>query len=389
NLVDETDGGLRRMAFGLDWEDRQQEKLLDRNARLLDLLTLAYRSTGRRSYRDQAVATATFLTSRLSVDGGAFGSAVCEWCPGGRDEVVLSGPNGLAAAALIRAGAVFGEEELLKRGFQAARFLREHRYRPGRLVPRAVVDGLAQPPGNFVLDDQVMVAGAFVTAFEASGDPAWRDAAVDLVSTTVVNMRSPGVGALPDIIPQRKAPPPLRFGLFPQSTNSQMVRVLVRLFYLTDDRSFRNAARDILKAYGGSYRTSGLQLPAYGIAAYEYHFPPMTANVVAAPAAAGADGLRHAAMGSPFPFVIVRTWLTDREAETIRGLGFALAADAGIYVFQAGLGSARQTGPAGVAAVMNDIRTRVVERSDDERAGADENDEGTSTRRKLRRGGDR
>ncbi len=386
-LLDEADGGLCRMAVGLDWEDRQQEKLLDRNARLVDLLTLAFRITGRRNYREQALTTAAFLTERLSLEGGVFGSAVCSSCPGGRDETVLTAANAAAASALIRAGAALGDEALEERGMKVARFLKEHRYRPGRLVPRAVVDGLAQPAGNYSLEDQVMVARAFLTAFEASGDPAWRDAAVDLAATTLANMREPGIGALADLIPQRQGPPPLRFGLFPQSTNSDLVRVLVRLFYLTDDRRFRNAARDILRAFAGSYRGSGLQLPAYGLAAYEYHFPPMIANIVTGSGQESASDLRDAALGAPFPFVVVRTWHSDREAEAIRALGFTIASDTGFYAFQAGLASSRQTDPGGVAAVINDVRTRVVEQAAAGEAKAREKDEDTSIERKLRRGG--
>ena len=107
-----------------------------------------------------------------------------------RDDKVVSGWNGLAVAALAEAGALLDRPDLLDAASAAARFLLETHARRApdgstRLV-RASRDGVAgSAPG--VLEDYAHVADGLLTLSAVTGDPAWFDAAGDLLETALVH----------------------------------------------------------------------------------------------------------------------------------------------------------------------------------------------------------
>ena len=359
HLVDGPEGGLFRMALGLDWEQPQKEKLLDRNARWLDLLTLRFRISGKRTDRDAAVAEARWIIEHLDNGDGSFASALCASCPEGIDRTVLTGAQAQASAALIRCGAAVGDAKILERGLAGVRFLRKHRYKAGRGMPRAVVDGVGTPPGNLVLEDLAESAWAFIEAYQATGDKGWLEVARDVARTTLANLRDPATGALRDVVPAPSGPMPLRRSVFPQKANSLMVRVLVRLHYLGQgERLWLQAAKGILKAFGGSYDRVGLFIPAYAQALYEFHFAPEMAVVVAREGQSGGDELRRAALGSSFPFTLVKSLDPANEQKAIVAAGLSIQSRPGLFPFYDGLGGRRVEDPAGVRAALLDLREK-------------------------------
>jgi hypothetical protein len=355
-LTDPADGALYRMASGLDWSDPQKEKLLDRNGRLLELQTLAFRVTGRRSFREQALRTAGFLTASLGNADGSFAAGLCAACTGGRDGTVLSGANAVAAAALMRAGAALAEPALVERGLAAATFLKERRWRAGRGVAHAVVEN--EGVLTLYLEDLAETAMAFIGAYEVTGQRAWLDAAADIAKVAVSNLRDAGTGALADRVADPAAPGLLRYPLFPLEANSHMARVLVRLFWLSGERRYSDAARDILKAFAESYRRAPLVMPSYGLAAYEYHFPPIRVVVAARAGEPTGDALRRAALGAEFPFVTVLTLDPAADAERMRAAGLAITPGAGLIALYQGLESPRLTEPAAVRGALAALRER-------------------------------
>ncbi len=302
-LGDPEGGGIYRMAVGLDWSRPQKEKLLDRNARMLDNLTLAWRLSGKRSDRDRALAQGRFLATAFSKEDGSLASALCVSCPGGRDDAVLSGSNGVAAAALIHAGAALEDESLIDRGLAAASFLARERHLPGRGLPRAVMNGQTILP--LYLEDLQGAAWGFLAAYEITGEKAWLGRAEDLAKVALAKLRDADLGALRDTVPRPAGPIPLRHALYPQRENSRMVRVLVRLYHYTADAGYFDAAKTILEAFGASYRRVEIHAPAYVLASYEYFYPPTLVTVRGEGGDAEAAALRRAALGSEYPFTLV------------------------------------------------------------------------------------
>lgn len=368
NLVDPQDGGLRRMANGLDWEDPQPEKLLDRNARYLDVLTLAWRVTARRAHRDRVLSTAKFIVDRLGREDGYFDAGLAPAAPGGRDRTVLSAWNGLAAAALIRAGAATGEAPLIERGLATAKALREQRWRPGRLVPRAVENGVATLTGY--LEDQTAVCGAFLAAYEVTGEKAWLDAASDLAIATVNNLGGRDVGALQDVIAQPGAPRPLRRAQYPLNANMELARLLVRMRFLLEQPQFGRKAREILDAFAGSYDRVPLWTPHYAIASYEFFTPPLTVAVVSGAKDPAAAGLRRAGMGAAFPFVIVGSFEKGRDDKRISAMGLSAGPAASAWGNHGGMGSLPESDPDALRGVLAGLREKYVIKRDEEKGTA-------------------
>ncbi len=357
-LRDPADGGIYRMALGADWSQPQKEKLLDVNARTLDLLTLAYRRSANGKWRRRALSLAGFLVERLGKPDGSFAAARCESCPGGRDETALSGANGLAAAALIRAGAGCADKKTLSRGLEAARWLLATRYHPGQPVPRvSVIGGRRQRP-PVQLEDQVGVATAFLTAWEATGDRSFLEAAREIARTTLSRLRDPDTGALRDTPATPSGPLPLRRAEFPLELNAAMVRVLVRVHFYTGNKEplFRRAARGLLEAFTGSHQRVKILAPSYALASFEYFARPMIAIVAGPKGDPKADALRIGALASDDPFTIVISLTNEDNRDAILAAGLSLQTSSGLYPFYDGLGGQRMSDPGAVRGSLYDLR---------------------------------
>ncbi|RMF77067.1 MAG: hypothetical protein D6738_00025, partial [Acidobacteria bacterium] len=320
-LVDPETGGLYRMALGADWSRPQRELLLDRNARWLEVLARAYRSTGRRVLRERGMAVIRLLDERFGRPDGAFIQALCPECPDGRDETVIAADVALAGAALVRAGAAFGDRAAVDRGLAALEFVAARRFRPGRGIAREIEDG--RPVLETDLEDLSAGLWGFVAACEATGLPAWRQRAEALARLTLDRLHDTATGALLDVAPRPSGPPPLRVGLFPARANARAARALVRLSEITGRDAYRKAARRIVDAFAGNPARLHLWTADVALAAHDLVFDREEALVVGDPRDDRARALALAAMGAEAPRSVVR-WV-DPERPERAGLGVEFA----------------------------------------------------------------
>jgi uncharacterized protein YyaL (SSP411 family) len=94
-----------------------------------------------------------------------------------RDEKVLAGWNGLAVSALAFGGRVLGEPRFVAAAARAAEFVLGRMVKGGRLQ-RSWLAGEAGVPA--FLDDHAFVAQGLLDLFEATFEPRWLEAAIDL-----------------------------------------------------------------------------------------------------------------------------------------------------------------------------------------------------------------
>jgi uncharacterized protein YyaL (SSP411 family) len=171
----------------------------------------------------------------------------------GRDDKVLADWNGLTIAALARASAAFGEPAWLGAARSAFAFnLRTLRDRDGRLL-HAWRDGRAGARG--MLDDYSAMARAALALFEATGEPGDLEAA-RLLADEALNLFGDGEGGVyltaadaadvPGARPRHAhdGPTPSGVGL--------LVEVFGRLWHLTDEARWRNAAEGLIRAFSGA-----------------------------------------------------------------------------------------------------------------------------------------
>ncbi|GAA1248712.1 uncharacterized protein YyaL (SSP411 family) [Microbacterium phyllosphaerae] len=215
----DADGGFFRYATQRDWTIPHYERMLTDNAQLLVVaLDAGEEATAR--------GVAGFLLDALRREGGGFGAAQDSesWIDGQRSEggyylrpvseraglvppavdgKVITGWNGLAVAALARAGAALGESSWVQAAVDAAAFvLRVNRDSTGALV-RASLDGVASGAVATAADVALLADGLFALAV-ATGEAAWAVEARALLDTAIEGLdgdpllAAHGIAASPD-----------------------------------------------------------------------------------------------------------------------------------------------------------------------------------------------
>ncbi|MBT2486860.1 MULTISPECIES: thioredoxin domain-containing protein [unclassified Microbacterium] len=213
------DGGFFRYATRRDWTVPHYERMLTDNAQLLEVALDAGDEAAARGVAD-------FLRTTLTRDGGGFGAAQDSesWIDGVRSEggyylrpvseraaleppavdgKVITGWNGLAIAALSRAGTALGEASLIDAAAAAAtHVLRVNRDARGALV-RASLDGEASAAVATGADLGLFAEGLFALA-TATGEFSWAVTAREMLDEALDGvvgdplLATRGIAASPD-----------------------------------------------------------------------------------------------------------------------------------------------------------------------------------------------
>ncbi|WP_431790889.1 thioredoxin domain-containing protein [Microbacterium paraoxydans] len=216
----DADGGFFRYATRRDWTVPHYERMLTDNAQLLDVaLDAGDEETARGIVR--------FLLGTLRREDGGFGAAQDSesWIDGARSEggyylrpvaeraaleppavdgKVITGWNGLAIAALARAGAALGEDAWIAAAADAAAGVLDTNRGADGLLVRASLDGRASAAVATAADLALLADGLFALA-AATGDVAPAVTARDLLDAVLDGaagddplLRAQGIAASPD-----------------------------------------------------------------------------------------------------------------------------------------------------------------------------------------------
>ena len=171
----------------------------------------------------------------------------------GRDDKVLADWNGLTIAALARASAVFDEPAWLQTARAAFDFVFvKLRRADGRLL-HAWREG--HPGARALLDDYASMARAALALFEATGEPRDLEAAQSLASEAI-DLFGDGAGGF--YLTARDAadvpgarPRQTHDGATPSGVGL-LAEVFVRLWHLTDEARWRDAAEGLIRSVSGA-----------------------------------------------------------------------------------------------------------------------------------------
>jgi uncharacterized protein len=166
----------------------------------------------------------------------------------GRDDKILTSWNGLAISGLARAGRALGRDDLVDAGFAAARFLRTHCWRDGRLLA-VYAAGTARFPAY--LDDYAALAWGLLELLEARWDDdtwAW---AVELAEAMLAHFADDAAGGFYFTADDHESlivrPKTYSDDATPAG-NGLAARLFVRLGYLLAESRYLDAAESTLRS---------------------------------------------------------------------------------------------------------------------------------------------
>ena len=324
-LHDRREGGFHRLAAAPEWGAVQYEKMLDRNGQLLRELTVELRGGVSPPLQDALADTTRFLLATLgrpgggfylaqvadpsSADGGHYWTAeVDRGTPPPVDRLLVSGPNALAGAGLLRAGAWLNEAAATAAGRGALDLVLERAYTRGRGVDH-VIEGRPEPRRFLVA--QADVAFGLVDAYETTGDARYLAAARDIVDFSLANLLLPGETALRDHLPEA-----VEIGLLanprrPMAENARLARVMRRLALHGQGEIYGERAASILGSYAGNLTLYGAQAVEAAVAVEEMIREPLIVRLEGTPGSAEATALRRAAVDLSWAWTVVTTGRTE------------------------------------------------------------------------------
>ncbi len=321
-LHDPRDGGFHRMAAAPAWGGIQYEKMLDVNTDLLRDLVFAVRDQDDPALRAAASDTAKFITTILARPGGGFYNgqfADPNTDDGGGywravmhdpskappiDRLVIGGANAAAAAAVLRAALVLGDDALYAAGRGAIELVLANCVHPGRGAQHVLEP---EPDTGRFLVTQADVAFGLLDAYETTGDPRTLAAAKDVALFVRNNMKTEPETAYRDHLETGA-----EFGLLdvpfrPMADNARLARVLTRLQWHGVLGNGVQEALAILKNYDGDLTIYGPRGIEAALATEEALGTPVVVTIEGPPDDPAARALRRAALSLPRALMVVKT----------------------------------------------------------------------------------
>lgn len=233
-----------------------------------------------------------------------------ERVPPARDDKVLADWNGLAIAALTRAGLAFDEPEWIAAAQRAFVAVQRHLGQPGDRLLHAWRQGKGSPG---TLDDYAQMARAALILAETGGEGGYLDQAKSWVAALDADFRDPVLGGYfltpagaTDLIVRSKS----AFDAATPSGNGTMVEALARLWLTTGQDAYRERADEIVTAFSGEVQRNLLPLATL-LNGAETLLDAVQLVVVGNPAAAAP--LLRAAATAPEPNLVLQIVLDGAD----------------------------------------------------------------------------
>ncbi len=337
-LFDAREGGFHRMAAAPEWGAIQYEKMLEGNVDLMREMVFALREDDEPAIRNALASTARFVVSVLARPGGGFYLAQfadeASLDGGGYwktadadpaqappiDKLVLAGPNALAGAALLRAGALLDDRSFEKAGRAALDLVLDRGFAPGRGVQHVVEP---DPDNGRYLVTQTQVAFGLLDAYDATGDARYLGAAKDIAAFVRNNMRVGEETAYRDHLSIGAEFGLLDMPLRPALDNARLARVLIRLAAHGTQGDGLAAAEAVLANYAGELADRGPRAIETGLAIDELVSEPLLVTIEGSADDPRTLALRRAALNLRHGWVVIRTAPGTAAAATLSWRGAA------------------------------------------------------------------
>lgn len=373
-LFDAVEGGFFRYCATRDWRQPCTEKLLETQAGLLRNYLEGWQLFGRADHRKVAQKTLSYIEHRLrdpqtgawfpgqDADDGYYQLPERERAdrqPPRIERTIYARSVAATISALLKAGAVLGDETATRHALEGARFLVDTLYSPGKGVYHSF-DGSRRILG--LLSDQIFAVRALLHVVQYTGDN--RDLAIveDLIAT-IARKRSPAFGGFYDERDDKPGFVQIKRRNAALLENGLMAEALVRASCLTGKRDYLELARGTLEAFRSDYPLYGYFTAEYARAVELLFHPPVRVFVVGAAGDPLRRELLQAATSAWAPSKLVLALDPQADAELLAPHGFPERAIATAYVCIEGACVAETSDPAaipGSIARATALRNRVT-----------------------------
>ncbi len=329
-MYDRYAGGFFRYSTTRDWSIPHYEKMLEDNARLTSVYARASVVLDDPRWLDVVKSAQGWLLSEMrDSETGAFAGsqdADAEEHYYGHpladratlptpyiDRTVYAGWNALMVSALVDRYKQTGEPEIVEAARKALDFL------DGTLGDTALPEYRAlrhysvgrEAAGSIgLLADQTAFVTSALDLHEATGDWRYLPMAAEAADFILNELQDGGSGGFYDLPPHTDAIGELAMPKKDMAENADAALTLVRLFALTENDKYRQAAERALRVFAGEFTQYGYHAAAYARAVDAATRPPLHIVIVGATGHPDLWRLQQAAWNLPIPGKAVE-WLQD------------------------------------------------------------------------------
>ncbi len=366
-LYDAADGGFFRYATTADWTRPHYEKLLDANARLLSTYLHAAQAFGDPLFTQTARGTLTYVEEHLyDEEGGAFaGSADADedyyqMRPDARrfrnlprvDLTLFTDWNAMMVSAMFEAAAVLDEPYHADLALQALEAVWARCFIEGAGMAH-YHDGSPHLVG--LLPDQAWMAQALLDAQSYLGRGDYAARAQTLFALMVARLLDPDAGGFYDIPYDQAALGRLRERLKLLPENALAADLALRLYRLTGQDDYQEAAVGTLEVLAPLYRAYRQHAAPYALAVWRFTHPPLHMVVVGDPLAEASRRLRQQALALYEPNRVFESVDPEQAPERLKALGLPATPVPALYVRRGEQTSPPIQSPAEVRAAVDAV----------------------------------
>lgn len=343
-MYDHVSGGFFRYATAKNWSKPHYEKMLEDNAELLTVFTEASRLSGDEGYENTARDIYRYLFEVLrDPDNGAFAGSqdasqdYYQLEAGDRkaaaapyvDRTVYSGWNASAAAALLKAFQVFGDEDFRNQALQVMGFVWDRMWSEDAGLAH-YHDGEPRQPG--MLADTARLAGACLDAYESGAGDKWLDRAITIGRWMRTNLEDGEQAGFFDCAlapgdlgyPSERNKPPV--------DNSVTAALFIRLAQNTGQQEFSESARMTLELFSGSFEHYGLFGADYALAVMRFLDPPVRVTILGPLDESATTDMIRAAHNARIPFRSVEVLDPAIHGEELEAAGYGYEGKTVAYI---------------------------------------------------------